>query len=188
LFLFAQVGNGTASPYLFPNLTAEYITKWILGAKKYYDLDIDYVGIWNERNYDATYIKVLRSTLDDSGLQSTRIVAADSNWGIAIDILKDPDLAKATDILGAHYPGTNSSSDAVMTGKKLWASEDYSTYNDLTGGGCWARILNENYAHGNMTGTIAWNLIASYYEGLPYTGDGLMTAMHPCYYEVKSPI
>lgn len=39
-----------------------------------------------------------------------------------------------------HYPGTNSDSDAVKTGKQLWASEDYSTYNDLKGGGCWARV------------------------------------------------
>ena len=39
-----------------------------------------------------------------------------------------------------HYPGTNSNSDAVKTGKQLWASEDYSTYNDLKGGGCWARV------------------------------------------------
>ena len=40
-----QVGNGSDSPYKFPNLTAEYIVKWVLGAKKYYNLDIDYVGV-----------------------------------------------------------------------------------------------------------------------------------------------
>lgn len=40
----------------------------------------------------------------------------------------------------AHYPGTTSSSDAQKTGKQLWASEDYSTFNDETGGGCWARV------------------------------------------------
>ena len=40
----------------------------------------------------------------------------------------------------AHYPGTVSSSDAVATGKPLWASEDYSTFNDDVGAGCWARV------------------------------------------------
>ena len=40
----------------------------------------------------------------------------------------------------AHYPGTNSDSDAMKTGKPLWASEDYSTYNDEVGTGCWARV------------------------------------------------
>ncbi len=40
----------------------------------------------------------------------------------------------------AHYPGTVSSDNAPQTGKKLWASEDYSTYNDDTGAGCWARV------------------------------------------------
>jgi hypothetical protein len=52
-----QVGNNSGSPYSYPNLTASYITKWIMGAKKYYNLDIDYIGIWNERNYNSTYIK-----------------------------------------------------------------------------------------------------------------------------------
>jgi len=33
-----------------------------------------------------------------------------------------------------------SSSDAVKTGKPLWASEDYSTFNDDVGAGCWARV------------------------------------------------
>lgn len=39
-----------------------------------------------------------------------------------------------------HYPGTFSTESAVETGKQLWASEDYSTFNDNTGGGCWARV------------------------------------------------
>jgi galactosylceramidase len=30
-----------------------------------------------------------------------------------------------------------------------------------------------------MYSTTAWKLIASYYEGLPYSSDGCMTAMHP---------
>lgn len=40
----------------------------------------------------------------------------------------------------AHYPGTHSDADALATGKPLWASEDYSTYNDDVGAGCWARV------------------------------------------------
>ena len=43
--LCVQVGNGSGSPYKFPNQTAEYVVKWVLGAKKYYNLDIDYVGV-----------------------------------------------------------------------------------------------------------------------------------------------
>ena len=40
----------------------------------------------------------------------------------------------------AHYPGTYSDSSAFKTGKQLWASEDYSTFNDNIGAGCWARV------------------------------------------------
>ncbi len=41
------------------------------------------------------------------------------------------------------YPGTVSTPQAEETGKQLWASEDMSTYNDLRGAGCWARVLNQ---------------------------------------------
>lgn len=51
----------------------------------------------------------------------------------------------------AHYPGTTTVIDALKTEKKLWSSEDYSTFNDEVGGGCWARILNQNYVNGRMT-------------------------------------
>jgi len=51
----------------------------------------------------------------------------------------------------AHYPGTITMTQALKTQKKLWSSEDYSTFNDEVGGGCWARILNQNYVNGHMT-------------------------------------
>lgn len=39
------VGNGDNWPYSFPDITASYVVKWILGAKQYHDLDIHYVGV-----------------------------------------------------------------------------------------------------------------------------------------------
>lgn len=132
--------------------------KWVEGAKSVYDLDIDYVGIWNERPYDITvryasigcarglskrvcsqYILTLRDALDAAGFEDTAIVAADGNWDIANDILENASLAAAVGVIGVHYPGTQSPAAAEQTGKPLWASEDMSTYNDLRGAGACVR-------------------------------------------------
>ena len=45
------------------NKTASYIVNWLLGAKRVYGLNIDYVGIWNERRIsERDYIITLRRT------------------------------------------------------------------------------------------------------------------------------
>ena len=58
-------------------------------------------GIWNERSYNITYIETLRAALDAAGFSNTLIVAPDSNWDIAQDILDTPALAESVWGIGA---------------------------------------------------------------------------------------
>ena len=84
---------------------ADYYVKFIQGAKRVHGLDINYVGIWNEKGYDLEWIKLLRKTLDKAGLQNGGIAAADFfGWGLAEQINKDPALKSAIHAVAVHYP------------------------------------------------------------------------------------
>jgi hypothetical protein len=60
----------------------------------------------------------------------------------------------------------------------LWSAEDYSTYSDATGAGCWARLLVQNVGYG-YSATISWYLIGSFTRGRHYDADGLLRAEWP---------
>ena len=85
---------------------ADYLAKFIRGAKSAHGLDMNYVGIWNETRYDTAWIKLLRKTLDRSGLKAVKIVAADevNAWTIADKMQADPELAAAIQVVGPIIP------------------------------------------------------------------------------------
>ena len=176
------IAEGTDSP--LTNSTVLYTIKWILGAKKYYNLDIDYIGIWNERSWNKAYTLALRTAITAAGLK-TKIVGHDSGWDMCDDLSNDPEWAAAVDVLGAHYPGSTIPAACANLNKVQWSSEDMSmAWN--TGEQCWARALNENYVRANLTATIAWALIASFYDSLAFGGTGLLHAVEPWsgYYQI----
>lgn len=53
------IGKGENWPYDYPDITAYYIVSWILGAKQYHDLDIDYIGVSKAKS--PVYFKYILS-------------------------------------------------------------------------------------------------------------------------------
>ena len=188
--------------------TAEYMADFIKGARDKYGLTISYAGIWNEKVYDAEYVKELHHALKAQHLD-TKVVCCDEyigegkgQWAIADEIRADSALNAAVDVIGVHYPLDNgritTTDSAKKSGKPLWSSEDQPN----SGGGpilsrAWpiggrilATVYNRNYLEGAMTKTEIWSPITSYYDILAAPNSGLMYANTPWsgYYDVQSAI
>ncbi len=183
---------------------ADYLASFLKGARKYHNLNISLVGIWNESPYDVQYIKLLRKTLDENNLKQVKIVAADQSfggdiWGIATQMKNDPELAKAVGYVSAHYPGYaaylgylrfdafkdapkpefSSTQAAKDCGKPIWASEHGPWRDDWKGACELARIYNRNYIDGKMTRTEIWSPVSAYYDILLLPRSGVIRANSP---------
>lgn len=187
---------------------ANYVAAFILGAKSAHNLDIGYTGVWNEKVYDANYVKELRSALDRNHL-STKIVCCDEypserggEWQIAEAMKKDRELDSAVTVVGVHYPWiynhVTTPDVARRISKPLWSSEDqpnsgggpFLSRNWENGGRLLARLYNLNYLQGGFTATEIWSPITSYYDILAAPGSGLMIANTPWsgHYDVQGAI
>jgi hypothetical protein len=162
-----------------------YIVNWLNCAKSK-GLQISYLGGWNERGYNSSWYEQLRSTLNADGYSAVQIVGDDTNWNIANDLVSNSAFSSAVQIVGAHYPcgylssesTCNSTTNAVATGKPLFASENGSQdFN--AGAAAMARADNRDYIDGKMTGTINWPIVAAIYPDLPFNTDGLIVANQP---------
>eukprot|EP01123_Difflugia_compressa_P014731 TRINITY_DN7955_c0_g1_i1.p1 TRINITY_DN7955_c0_g1~~TRINITY_DN7955_c0_g1_i1.p1 ORF type:complete len:662 (-),score=121.20 TRINITY_DN7955_c0_g1_i1:13-1998(-) len=167
---------GRGNPWGNVELTANYSLSWVMGAKKAYGLDIDVIGVWNERSYSTGYILALRRGLDAAGFKNTAILCDDSKYACAVDILKDKEFADAVTFVGGHDPPTP---EATQTGKPVWFSEDFHQKGGEPGAAVWAHQINTRFIQYNMTATFAWNAIDSFYPGLSFDNTGLMNARCP---------
>ncbi len=175
---------------------ANYLVNYVKGAKKVHNLDIDYIGLWNETKGDLRLVKLLRKTLDANGFSKVKITADDQvrNWSIADSVLADKELFNNVDVVNTHYPKYESSDKAKNVGKPIWSSED-GPWNEAWGGsgqqsGPLAKLLNLNYVRGRMTSTHIWCIISAYYDVLDIPNAGLLRANTPWtgHYEVVSPL
>jgi hypothetical protein len=200
----AWIGNGK----YYSQDMADYVVKFIKGAKKVHGLDLNYTGVWNEKPYDIAWIKLLRKTLDANGpgqagggvagqsepliisptpTNRVGIIVADQSenvWKIAEEINKDPELKAAAFAIGVHYPRCKSTPAAIQSGKPLWSSEDgpWSAEWNAAATGSQTPLqvtYNRNYIIGRMTKTEIWSPVTCYYDNLPLPGSGLMRANTP---------
>jgi len=181
------IGNGK----YYSQDMADYVVKFLQGAKKVHHLDIAYTGIWNETSHDTNWIKLLRRTLDVAGLQKVGIVAADdydrNGWKIVDEMKTDPELRAAVARVGVHYRDSKCPTSAQNIGCPLWSSEDGPWRGDWNGATRLARTINRNYVTGKFTKTEIWSPVTSYYDSLPLPGSGVMRAKEPWsgHYEVQ---
>ncbi len=170
---------------------ADYVVKFLQGAKKVHHLDIAYTGIWNETSHDTNWIKLLRRTLDQAGLQKVGVVAADdydrNGWKIVDEMIANPELRSAVARVGVHYRDAKSPATAHNIGCPLWSSEDGPWRGDWNGAVRLARTINRNYVTGKFTKTEIWSPVTAYYDSLPLPGSGVMRANEPWsgHYEVQ---
>src|ERR1700727_1156505 len=100
------VGNGQ----LYSQDMANYVADFLQGARKKHQLDIAYTGVWNEKQFDGTYVKELYRTLTTQKIP-VKIVCCDEypgeglgQWSIVDTMLKDPEINAAVYAVGVHYP------------------------------------------------------------------------------------
>ncbi len=163
-----------------------YLSSWLECAHTH-GLEIDYLGGWNERDFDKTWYENLHAALA-TRYPKLQIVGADSDWLVADAMAGDPAFAKAIDIVGAHYSceggdGGNANScqstqNGLATRKPLWDSESGSQ-DDNTGAGPLIRAITRGYLDAKMTALLNWPLIAAITPNLPYPTVGLMVAGEP---------
>src|SRR4051812_4046859 len=198
------VGGGS----LYSNDMAEYMADFLAGAKKNHGLDISYAGIWNEKPFDADYVKQFARVLRQRELK-TKIVCCDAypglqygEWGILDSMQKDAALKDAVSVIGVHYPSWGNPpitpEAAKHSGISLWSSEDqpnpgsgpFISREWATGGRVLAKQYIRNYLDGAFTKTEIWSPITSYYDILAAPNSGLMYANTPWsgYYDVQSTI
>jgi len=176
------IGNGN----FWSNDSIDYLVAW-LDCAGTHGLTINYLGGWNEKGYNATWYKNLRSALNSHGYAGVKIVASDDfGWAAADESLRDPAFASAVQVFGSHYvcgyrsaqSSCPSSGNAVSTGKPLWASENGS--DDYNGGApALARGINRDYIDGKMTAYFNWPVLAAITPNVPWSTTGVAVAPQP---------
>lgn len=175
------LGNGN----FWSQDTINYDIDWLKCAKGH-GLNINYLGGWNERGHDSNWYINLRSSLNNAGFGSVKIVGDDSGWGMADETGSNAALNNAVQVFGDHYvcgylsdaTSCGSSANARASGKPLWASE-FGSQDQDAGVVPFIRTITRGFLDAKISGFMNWPLIAALYDNLPYSTVGVASANQP---------
>eukprot|EP01048_Picozoa_sp_COSAG05_P008775 COSAG05_NODE_686_length_7932_cov_3.338823_8_plen_631_part_00 len=179
-----------------------YQVNWLKCARDHHQIDVDYLGLWNERQWGTVdFVKDLRKSIVAANL-TTQLILGDGSMPPVLKYENDSKFMASFAGIGLHYPCTavgrpdgrgseeGEGGRLLKAGMKLWSSEDFWTEAEWPGAACWAKLLNQNFIRANLTATIAWSTIWSVYplvdnedgihdsiSGDGYWGPGLMYAV-----------
>lgn len=166
----------------FSQDTADYYVSWLQGLRSVYGMELDAIGIRNEKGASYGFAKALRATLDANAFQKVQLHGFD-NWPdpwkfrFVDDMTRDPALASALDIIGAHINPPKSvvplpvRHQAAAMGKPIWNTEQHvykAGYDGLIG---MVKAFNENYVRSGVTKVVNWYGIAGLYTMQAYSGE-----------------
>lgn len=166
----------------FSEDTPGYYVSWLKGLREVYGLELDAIGMRNEKGVSYGLVKAMRAGLDGNGFAKVKLHAFDNwpdGWKYAFvgDLETDAALRGAVDVIGAHVNSDKSTvpagvrQAAARLGKPLWNTEGHvykAGYDGLIGV---VESFNENYVRSGITRIINWYGIAGLYEMEPYSGE-----------------
>lgn len=173
----------------------DYHLEWLKCAAEEHDLQIDYMGGWNERPHDEKRIewfiewkKALEEHYPDVELiADDRCCTKRENlWQVVDDMHKNEEYMDAVDNVGVHFACGHrtqhkecySPEDAKKLNKPLWMSENSAQDHD-TGGLTTTRAINRMYIDARITGYMTWSPISAWYANIELADTGLMLAAWP---------
>ena len=76
---------GRNASLFFTDDSILYHVRYAAGLKKYHNVSLDWMGVWNESPFDPDWIVRLRAALDTTGAASTKTIAADNVYWVHMD-------------------------------------------------------------------------------------------------------
>ncbi len=160
--------------------TADYDVKWLQGLKKVYGVEVDSMGVRNEKGMSFDFAEKLRSTLNANGFEKVKVQGFD-NWpkdklSFLPQMLADPAKRDALDVVSAHTlvdtPPENGDKLRQLTDelqKPLWNSEEHVYKKGFDAEISIVQAFNLNYIRYGATLTVNWYDIAGVYPMEPYS-------------------
>lgn len=168
------IGNGN----FWSQDAADYYVKWLAGLRSVYGLELNAIGLRNEKGVSFDFAKKLRATLNAGGFEKVKVQGFD-NWtkdkvDFVQDMLAHPDDRNVVDIVSAHTltslpvaAGKNLKVWAQTLNKPIWNSEEH-VYK--SGFDCEISIVqafNLNFIRYGATLVVNWYGIAGVYPWSP---------------------